>query len=233
MKISLLTTDTPHHTFFAWRLSERFPLRSVWLEQRAATARFPTAHAFEEIRDVYEREVLLAGWRGSWTDLCDVRAVPSLNAPAAVGALRGDTPEVLLVFGTGRLLPAVFESARLACLNLHGGNPEHYRGLDSHLWTIYHEDWANLVTTLHHVDATLDTGDIAFQRQLRLDRRCRIHELRAINTHACLDLSLLALECLSATGAVPRRRQVGRGRYYSFMPAVLKEECVRKFERRP
>jgi methionyl-tRNA formyltransferase len=154
-----------------------------------------------------------------------------MNEPAAIAGLESVAPEVLLVFGTGRLRPEVFARARVACLNLHGGNPEHYRGLDSHLWAIYHGDWDNLVSTLHHVDPELDTGDIVAQSQIRLDRTSRLPELRAANTQACLDLSLLALESLAARGRVPARRQVQRGRYYSFMPAVLKEECARKFAR--
>ena len=44
-------------------------------------------------------------------------------------------------------------------INLHGGDPEKYRGLDSHLWSIYHEDWASLVSTLHVVSKDLDAGD--------------------------------------------------------------------------
>jgi methionyl-tRNA formyltransferase len=230
VKLALLTTDTPHHAWYAWKLHERFPLRAVWLERRAAAAPFPTAHPFEAERDAWERATLLAGWPG-FAALCAVRETDSMNDPPATAALHDLAPEVVLVFGTGRLDPAVIAAPRLACLNLHGGHPEHYRGLDSHLWAIYHGDWDNLVTTLHHVDAGLDTGDVVAQTQLRLGRASRLAELRAASTRACLELSLLALERLAATGAVPSRRQVQRGRYYSWMPAVLKDECVRKFAR--
>jgi len=233
MKLTLLTTDTPHHRFFAWRLHERYPLRSIWLERRCGRAPFPTAHPFEDRREAYERAVLLAGAPDDLRDLCEVHEVESMNATGPARALAVEGPEVLLVFGTGKLTPSVFGTARIACLNLHGGHPEHYRGLDSHLWAIYHGDWDSLVTTLHHVDATLDTGDIVLQTALRFERSTELHELRATNTRACLALSLLALDGLSATGQLPSRRQVQRGRYYSFMPAVLKEECVRKFARRP
>lgn len=231
MKIVLLTTDTPHHTFYAWRLHERFPLRAIALERRGVIPPFPTAHPFETRRDAFEREVLLAGWRGALDDLCETSAFDSMNDPEAIEAMDDWAPEIVLVFGTGKLGPAVFGAARVACLNLHGGNPEQYRGLDSHLWTAYHADWGNLVTTLHEVDAELDTGDIVGQATLPLTRRSKIHELRALNTRACLDLSLRALETCDATGAIPARPQRQRGRYYSFMPSVLKEEAVRKFER--
>ncbi len=116
-------------------------------------------------------------------------------------------------------------------LNLHGGNPEHYRGLDTHLWAIYHNDFDNLVSTLHSVDSGIDTGDIIFQSQIRLEPGTRIHHLRSLNTLICTDLSLTALSLIESGVGLPSRRQLQRGRYYSFMPAVLKEVCVRAFDR--
>ena len=118
-----------------------------------------------------------------------------------------------------------------ACLNLHGGNPERYRGLDTHLWSIYHNDFGDLVTTLHHVDADLDTGDIVFQSKLKVEAGTRLHQLRAINTKVCVNLFLVALGAFQSIGWLPSREQVSHGRYYSYMPAVLKEECIRKFNR--
>ncbi len=230
MRVVLLTTDTTHHLYYAWKLSERFPLRALFLEARHLEPPFDTRHAFEKRRDSYEREVLLAGCPGSFAMFAETHEVESMNEAVAATALHSISPDVILVFGTGKLLPPVFGAARVACLNLHGGNPEHYRGLDSHLWTIYHGDFDNLVTTLHYVDGELDAGDIVFQMGLRLTPQMGLHELRTVNTHACVELSCLALRALETMGTVPSRRQVQRGRYYSFMPAVLKDECVRRFE---
>lgn len=230
MNVVLLTTETGHHLYYTWKLSDRFPVRVIFLETRQVEAPFATQHAFEKQRDAYEREVFLAGCPGPFADFAEIREFASMNDAAAVAALRSLDPDVVLVFGTGRLEEPVIQAARQACLNLHGGNPEHYRGLDSHLWTIYHADFDNLVTTLHHVDMGLDTGDIVFQTRLPIQRGMGLHELRAVNTQACVDLSLLALQCLEAGRALPGRPQLQRGRYYSFMPAVLKEECVRRWE---
>jgi methionyl-tRNA formyltransferase len=154
-----------------------------------------------------------------------------VNDDEGVTALRKLSPDVVLVFGTGKILPSVIEVAQVACLNLHGGNPEAYRGLDTHLWAIYHSDFDNLVTTLHHVDAQLDTGEIVFQSQLHLTKDSKLHELRSINTEVCIDISLLALTSLQSRGSLPSRKQIDMGRYYSFMPTVLKEICLKKFER--
>jgi len=104
------------------------------------------------------------------------------------------------------------------------------RLIDTHLWAIYHRDFANLATTLHYVDSQLDTGDIVFQSQVRLHQESKLYELRALNTQLCVELCLLALTTLDSVGSLPSRKQVSQGRYYSFMPAVLKADCVNKFD---
>lgn len=231
MRVALLTTDTPHHTYYAWRLAERFPLQTIVIETRTLAPSFETAHPFERERDEYEQSVLLKGFSGSFRDIAPVCQVATVQTAEAQRVLRNIAPEIVLIFGTGRCPPAVTESASVACLNLHGGNPEWYRGLDTHLWAIYHGEFEHLVTTLHHTEAALDVGAIVLQTQLGLTRESRLPELRSVNTRACLDLSLAALQLVDAGRALPARRQVQRGRYYSFMPAVLKTQCVEKFER--
>ena len=59
----------------------------------------------------------------------------------------------------------------------------------------------------------------------------RLHELRRRNTEICLAMVDDALEHFRRTGAFRSRPQRRQGRYLSAMPAALKEECVRRFER--
>lgn len=228
MKVALLTTDTTHHRYYAWKLAEEFPLASIVVETRPLEPPFETFHPFESRRDEYEREVLLDGFGGTLADLAPLHAVENVNEAATL--LRATPADVVFVFGTGLLLPETIGAAR-ACLNLHGGDPEEYRGLDTHLWTVYHADFPALVTTLHHVSEELDRGDVAYREPVPLRRDMPLHELRARNTELCVELSLRALRELAATGSVPRRAQTRRGRYYSFMPAALKDRCVTQFER--
>lgn len=231
VKIVLLTTETSHHTYFAWKLSQEFQLKAIFVEGRRLTPPFETFHSFEELRDRYEREVLLAEGPKTLAEVAKTVSVHSVNDEGSVSALTALASDVVLVFGTGKLLPPIIRAASVACLNLHGGNPESYRGLDTHLWAIYHEDFDNLVTTLHHVDGDLDTGNIVFQSALPMCKDSKLHELRARNTEVCLELCRLTLNSLATTGRLPGRRQERRGRYYSFMPTPLKEECLKKFER--
>jgi hypothetical protein len=81
------------------------------------------------------------------------------------------------------------------------------------------------VTTLHAVDAELDTGAIVARGAIPLPDE--LFQLRAANTEICVALTLaLAQEDPIAT---PQRE---RGRYYSFMPSVLKDVCLRRWSAR-
>lgn len=229
-RMILLTTDTPHHLYYARMVSQRYPWKAIVLERRRLKAPFDTFHPYEDLQASHERGTLL-GDSPAWGDLAPLIHVESANDDQSVSELRGLSPEVILVFGTGKLKPPVIDAASVACLNLHGGNPEAYRGLDCHLWSIYHGDFDALVTTLHHVQADLDTGAIVGQSRIPLPRGSRLFELRALNTKVCVDITLSALDSLAQTGHFASHRQNQLGRYYSFMPTVLKELCVQKFEK--
>jgi methionyl-tRNA formyltransferase len=167
--------------------------------------------------------VLLAGAPAGIDGYAETRTVESVDD--ARESLAGWGADLVVSFGTG-LIGAELIAAVPRLLNLHGGNPEEYRGLDTHLWAIYHRDFANLVTVLHEVDADLDTGALVGQAAVEAEQ---LHELRARNTERCVELTVGAAASLAALGSLPSRPQVRRGRYYSFMPAVLKDVCVRRW----
>ena len=83
------------------------------------------------------------------------------------------------------------------------GDPRQYRGLDTHLWAIYHGDFGGLVTCLHHVDLQLDTGDIVDCRPVPIARDMELHELRAANTRVCVELIRSALASGKLKRALP------------------------------
>ncbi len=228
MRVAVLTTETTHHAYYVWKLASAFPLAGVIVEKRVLHPPFETFHPFEAERDAYEREVLLSGFGGSIGDVAPLREVEDANHAQA--HLRELDVDIAFVFGTGLLLPETIGAAPL-CLNLHGGDPEAYRGLDTHLWAIYHRDFGALVTALHHVDPRLDRGDLVETLPIPLTRGMQLHELRAANTRVCVELSLWALNELRRSGRLARRPQTRVGRYYSFMPSVLKELCVANFRR--
>ena len=231
MRIVLLTTDTPHHTYYAWKIHEVFAWQAIFIETKSLKPPFNTAHPFEEQRDEYEKHELLKDFSGSMEQLTATYKVENINDKVCIEKIASLKPQIILVFGTGKISPAIIKLPSLSCLNLHGGDPERYRGLDTHLWAIYHRDFNQLITTLHHVDEELDSGDIVFKANLPINQGLQLHQLRAINTKCCVQLTLLALTGLEKYGWLPSLKQTQIGRYYSFMPAELKEICLKRFQK--
>ena len=229
MNLAILTTQTPHHAFFVREVAAQFAPSRVYCETVVRKASFETRHPFEDGREEYENKTWFGGAGCRISDLAATEMVSSVNDANFAKSLAGLSPDVVIVFGTGRISSTGLKVLPPLTLNLHGGDPERYRGLDSHLWSIYHRDFSGLVTTLHRMTPELDDGDIVSQADIPLFSGMEIHELRRFNTDVCVRLTLAALRAIAATGDVPSRRQRWPGRYYSYMPTPLKELCRQRF----
>lgn len=231
MSLVILTTDTLHHARFIQQVSARFPITRVFEETTSVSAPFETSHPFENLQDEYEQDIWFSGQNSSIVDFTPVNRFENLNSPKAISELADLSASVVIVFGTRRLKPAMIEAAGSNIFNLHGGNPENYRGLDTHLWAIYHEDFSNLFTTLHTVNEVLDDGRIVASLPVPILPGMELHQMRAANTEVCIQLTLTAIQKFMKIDMFPSRPQKTIGRYYSFMPTSLKELCLSKFQR--
>ena len=229
MNLALLTTDTLHHCRFLDALAQFCPPKLVLAERPGEGPGFDTHHRFEDERIEYERDLWFGGEAVHLRDRGPVYEVASVNDPDAVERLVAAAPEIVVVFGTGRLEQRVIDVCLRAIVNLHGGDPEHYRGLDTHLWAIHDGDFAGLVTTLHRVNEHLDDGDIVAEAPVPISGGMGLHELRARTTDVCVELVRSALRSYLEDGRFESRPQRQCGTYYSFMPAALKEVCAKKF----
>lgn len=232
MRVVLLTTDTPHHRYYAEALAKVANVVGIVIETGSVRPNFETAHPLESDRDQYEREVLLGGRTAPFEPLATVARVENINGADAIAAMRACAPELAVVYGTRRCGATVVSVAATACVTFHGGDPERYRGLDSHLWALYHRDFDSLVTTLLTTSLALDAGEIVSQAPLALDRQTALHQLRAASAKVCVDLTGRLFDAIRQTGRVIGRPQRSPGRYYSFMPAVLKDTCARHLAER-
>lgn len=229
MRIIILTTETTHHTYFVREFVKVFPVEKVLVELKEIKAPFEISHPCEEWRDSYEREVFFCRKDTSLDDVCSTRKVDSVNDADSIRYLQELKPEIIIVFGAGKICPEVIHTCPEGIINLHGGDPEEYRGLDSHFWAIYHKDFDKLITTLHHLNEKFDDGDIISQKTIPLNSDIQLHELRRYNTERCVELTLSAIDMYKRYGKFISKPQRKRGRYYSFMPSALKEVCLNQF----
>ena len=231
MRLVVLTTGSVRRRYFVNALQNVFPVTQVFVETRKLGTPFETAHPLDDACRNHENEVWFAGAAPDFDQVADVEVFDSFNDSKAVRSIAATKPNVVLVFGAGLLRPPVLDICPNGCVNLHSGDPESYRGLDCHLWAVYHGDFAALVTSLHRIAPEIDAGDIVTKRPVTPTPGMGLHELRRAHTEGCLEVVKEALTDFAATGAFQATPQNRHGRYYSFMPAVMKDQCIRRFER--
>jgi methionyl-tRNA formyltransferase len=231
MRLAILTTRTIHHTHFVKEISKFVRPHLVVVETASIEPPFATHHTFEDKRDKYEENLWFCGREASLEEFAHVVETPSVNDAGCLELLQNDHPDLIVDFGTGKVNRELIDSFSDRIVNLHGGDPERYRGLDTHLWSIYHRDVTGLMTTLHRLSPSLDCGEIVEQASIPIPRSAKIHELRRFNTDICIELTLRAIDTISRKGRLFSRPQQRHGRYYSFMPSVLKDLCLNRFDR--
>jgi methionyl-tRNA formyltransferase len=229
MKIVILTTETLHHTFLVREINKVFQLEMVFVETASVSSPFEVYHSFEREREIYEKKVFFDGEDVSLVDVAPVKHVGSINDSETIRKLSKLRPEIIVVFGTGRIHDSIIRICPDGIINLHGGDPEKYRGLDTHLWAIYNKDFASLITTIHHLNRELDDGKIIMQSSINITPSTLLYQLRRYNTDICIDLTMSAIDMYKRHGYFISRIQREKGRYYSFMPTALKEICVKRF----
>ena len=229
-KILILTTKTNHHNFFVYRLLDIFPNITVVVETDLIEPKYDTIHEFENIRNDYEKKLWKDSLNFSLKDICQKYIVcNNINDKTISKKIKTNKFDVCIVFGTRKIGKDLISELPFNTFNLHGGDPRFYRGLDSHLWSIWHNDLRGLKTCIHRLNYNLDQGDIFQLQQLDINKIDSLHQLRALNTQKCIYLTLLLLKNLKDKPNISCKPQTQLGRYYSFMPSVLKEQCVLKF----
>ena len=229
LKIALLSSDTLHHRYFINRMkAEGLPLELVIFEKKIYKPKFKTSPFLEKDEEIFESREFKKLMNIDSVD-CENLFVPDINCDDAISLLRSKKINYGIVFGTGLIKEKLINYFKGNLINIHRGIAEEYRGLDSDLWAIYHDDFNNIGVTIHKVDTELDTGDISYSKSLKLDKNMQIFQLRFYTT-------LLAYELVKKTlldfinGDIKFSKQKKIGRYYSFMPIQLKKGLDNKFE---
>jgi len=138
------------------------------------------------------------------------------------GPLSGKAQTVFLI-GTPKIGKRALESGPLF-LNLHGGDPQQYRGHDCLWWAIMDRNWNAVVTTLHVATDELDGGDILSQIMIK---ECRAKDIYAENMQNCAWLIWNYLN-----GSLSQRKQKAKGRMCPRMSAEQKAEAERMWDER-
>ena len=110
MKIAVLTTETPHHTYFVKALKEIFSDITVFCETKNNTPPpFKTEHSFEVKRDTYECQRWFGNEETKISEITSVKEFTSMNDASAIASLEKESVDIVIVFETGVLKPPLIE----------------------------------------------------------------------------------------------------------------------------
>ena len=226
--ILLLTTKTIHHFFFINQIS-KFCNLSIIFELKPYQPKFKTNNYFEKKQNNYEKKRWFKNEDQikSYKNL-EFLNVNNINSNKIIDYIKIKKPDIIFSFGISRLKKKYLNKIKKKIYNFHGGDTSFYRGLDSHLWSLYHNDIRGLKVTLHEVKDKLDTGNVILKEKLKINNLEKLYQLRSINTELCVKLAKKMIK----NPKIKNQTLKEIGRYYSFMPAVLKETIEKKFKKK-
>ncbi len=142
-----------------------------------------------------------------------VRPAPQVMEPGFAETIRQEGVDLLLNVHSLFVLPAdVVAAPRIGSFNLHPGPLPRYAGLNVPSWAIYHGEQTHAVT-LHWMDRGIDTGPIAYQKEMAIEDDDTGLTLSAKCARAGLVLIRELLEA-AFQGTIPRWPQPDLVRHY-------------------
>lgn len=96
-------------------------------------------------------------------DLSKTIKIPSVNDESCKKLLQQINPTIVLVNGTRIISKKILQSTNAVFINMHMGITPLYRGSHGGYWALHNNDAANFGTTIHLIDAGVDTGEVLKQ----------------------------------------------------------------------
>ena len=231
MKIAVLTKGYSHHKYFISQLSNSFEVELIVKEKKSISPPFNTYHPYQEKEALYEKEVLLKNVNVRLADISKTIESNNINDNVVLLSVKNIKPDIIIAIGTGYIKSPLIEICPSGFTNLHGGDPEYYRGVHNFLWTMYHKDFDKLLVTLHRVNKDLDDGDIIKRDKVKIRKNMEIFQFRSEQIKTCLDLATSSISLYEKNCDFLSKPQKQKGRYYSFMPSALKEIAINNFNK--
>lgn len=94
--------------------------------------------------------------------------VSSVNNNDCITALKKINPDVIIVNGTRIISKEVLDCTSAVFINIHVGITPQYRGVHGGYWSLVCDDINNFGVTIHKVDKGIDTGDIIYQKSIKI-----------------------------------------------------------------
>jgi folate-dependent phosphoribosylglycinamide formyltransferase PurN len=103
------------------------------------------------------------GLNGNEYNSNKIHRVSSVNDGECLAAIQLLKPDIIVVNGTRIISKKIIHNTDAVFVNMHVGITPYYRGSHGGYWALYNHDAANFGTTIHLIDAGVDTGAVIKQ----------------------------------------------------------------------
>ena len=179
--VLLAYPDNPvGRVFFQAFQKEGAPLHAVVVEQfegQANRGRFREKIRKDGVYETLRRVIEMIWMKATRTTIVHlarkngvtVHEVERFNGPDCIALLQSLEPDLLCIASAPILKSAVFETARIGCLNAHPGWLPQYRGIGANANALLNGDDPGV--SLHFIDAAIDQGALLHRERVPIRAR--------------------------------------------------------------
>ena len=182
MKIVVLTSNSLRHKFLANTLSSYCDDALIISECKPQTSSFDDSKNYTKI----ENHFLLRDKTEKSFFPNDNYFIPKtlpilykeVNSPYVYEVIKNFKPDILIVFGSSIIKePLISLLSAGHIINLHLGISPYYRGSGTNFWPFVNNELEYLGSTILHLDAGIDTGDIICHVRPKIELNDNVHTL--------------------------------------------------------
>ncbi len=232
MRIALLATESPPALRCADSLASAYNLCGILVRTAAPAVPFATAHHLDDDQAAFETDAWFGGNSPALADIAPVHAVPDMIGDEAASVLKNLKPDAVICLNAGPVGGAIIDMMKTRALVLHPGNPQNYRGEDTHLWAVYHGDESHLECIVQHAALEPNSGSVLASTPLVIPPDMPLAGMRRAITDGYIVGMGKVLTFFDGGGMLSVTRLQQLGKLYTPMPAVLKDYCLSQFAHR-
>ncbi len=225
-QVVLITTSTLHHKFFIKILNK---IKKIELVIFLINSKKEIDKSeFKKKEEIYERKFFFNN-KKNFNIKNQKFLFKNINSKALQNKVIKLRPSMGILFGTKKVDKEVINVFNGKLINIHRGIMEKYRGLDSEFWAAFYEDFKNIGTTIHYVNTHLDKGKIIFQKRLKLTKRMKSYQLRALTTKiATQEIKDIVLRIVNKKVSIFKNQKIGK--YFSMINKKQKKIALKNFD---
>jgi len=144
----------------------------------------------------------------------DVLETTEINSDEVASFIKARSPDVIAVCGSKVIKPEIFRLALKGTINIHCGITPDYRSAHPLEWALYNRDFGKIGVTAHFVDEGVDTGDIIYQKIVKVEKGDSVSSLYAKSIVSGADLMIRAIRELEKGGLKGHAQPKGIGRHF-------------------